>query len=179
MGIKFNTDLSDCFRRARGQSTESSANTDIKGVTDRKSKSTQSTSYERFLSKYSDLEHSFLRFNTQDLVYFFREKSRESGAKYVIANMKRDMGIFKRLQENFSISEILLMIEFIFSGDQTYLDIHRTQPTVLASNWVNTIYRDSVDWANDCYSEKKASNKNDNREWKKSSNSKKKIGEWE
>ena len=71
MGIKFNTDLSDCFRRARGQSTESSANTDIKGVTNRKSKSTQSTSYERFLSKYSDLEHSFLRFNTQDLVYFF------------------------------------------------------------------------------------------------------------
>ena len=179
MGIKFNTDLSDCFRRARGQSTESSANTDIKGVTDRKSKSIQSTSYERFLSKYRDLEHSFLRFNTQDLVYFFREKSRESGAKYVIANMKRDMGIFKRLQENFSISEILLMIEFIFSGDQTYLDIHRTQPTVLASNWVNTIYRDSVDWANDCYSEKKSSNKNDNREWKKSSNSKKKIGEWE
>lgn len=79
------------------------------------------------------------------------------------------MGIFKRLQENFDISEILLMIEFIFSGDQEYLDINRTQPTVLSSNWVNTIYKDSIDWANDEYvpREKKIStDKTSKREWK-------------
>lgn len=178
MGIKFNTDLSDCFRKSRGQSTESSSNTNIKGVPNKKKQNTQSASYSSFLKKYEDLEHSFVRFTTQDLVYFFREKSRESGAKYVIANMKRDMGIFKKLQENYTIAEILLMIEFIFSGDQTYLDIHRTQPTVLASNWVNTVYTDSLDWANDCYTEKKSNKKTENREWKKT-NTKKKIGEWE
>lgn len=186
MGIKFNTDLSDCLRRARGQSTESSSTTNLKGVPERKSKrSTQSSSYSNFLAKYNDLENSFVRFTTQDLVYFFREKSRESGARYVIANMKRDMGIFKRLRENFEVSEILLMIEFIFSGDQNYLDIHRTQPTVLASNWVNTIYKDSVDWANDEYvphEEKSSQSKKtlSKREWSKSNNTdKSKIGEWE
>lgn len=181
MGIKFNTDLSDCFRKARGQSTESSSNTNLKGVPERKKKSgTQHTSYENFLSKYNDLEQSFNRFTTQDLVYFFREKSREAGAKYVIANMKRDMGIFKRLKESFSIAEILLMIEFIFSGDQTYLDISRTQPTVLASNWVNTIYQDSIDWANDSYVDKKSKSNShtDKREWKKTKSNKTKIGDW-
>lgn len=181
MGVKFNTDLSDSFRKARGQSTESSLNTDLKGVPKRnnRSGSSQCTSYEKFLSKYSDLETNFLRFTTQDLVYFFREKSREAGAKYVIANMKRDMGIFKRLKESFSIAEILLMIEFIFSGDQTYLDISRTQPTVLSSNWVNTVYQDSIDWANDRYVDKKnKSSHTDKREWRKSNTNKSKIGEW-
>lgn len=179
MRVKVNSDLSESFRKAWRQSTESSTNTDLKGVPKRRnSQSVQSESYSNFLAKYKDLEHSFVRFTTQDLVYFFREKSRESGAKYVIANMKRDMGIFKKLQENYTIAEILLMIEFIFSGDQTYLDIHRTQPTVLASNWVNTVYTDSLDWANDCYTEKKSNKKTENREWKKT-NTKKKIGEWE
>ena len=180
MGIKFNTDLSDSFRKARGQSTESSSNTDLKGIPERHKRSSDksSASYSSFLTKYKDVEHSFVRFTTQDLVYFFREKSREAGAKYVIANMKRDMGIFKKLQDSFTVAEILLMIEFIFSGDQTYLDIHRTQPTVLASNWVNTIYTDSLDWANDSYTEKKKSKKTENREWKKT-DSNKKIGEWE
>lgn len=180
MSIKFNTDLSKAFRKACGQSTESCSVTDIKGIPEKskpENRDSQSAGYSRFLAKYNDLEHSFVRFNTQDLVYFFREKSKEAGAKYVIANMKRDMGIFKRLQDNYSVEEILLMIEFIFSGDQTYLDIHRTQPTVLASNWINTIYRDSIDWANDCYTEKKTSKKIADREWKKSS-SNKEIGEW-
>lgn len=178
MGKRFNTDLSECFRKARGQSTESSTNTNIKGVPKKqRSEDNASTSYSNFLAKYRDVEHSFVRFNTQDLVYFFREKSREAGAKYVIANMRRDMGIFKKLQDNFTVAEILLMIEFIFSGDQTYLDIHRTQPTVLASNWVNTIYKDSVDWANDSYSEKKISKNTEKREWKSVTETKK-IGEW-
>lgn len=182
MGIKFNTDLSDCFRKARGQSTESSSNTDIKGVPEHKKRSNSGhSSYESFLLKYNNLEQNFDRFTTQDLVYFFREKSRESGARYVIANMKRDMGIFKRLKENFSIAEILLMIEFIFSGDQTYLNINRTQPTVLSSNWVNTIYQDSLDWANDSYVDKKTKPNvhTEKREWKKTKSNKTKIGEWE
>ena len=187
MGVRFKTDpsLSECFRKARGQSTEDSSNTSLKGVPNRKKSNSSSnpSGYSQFLEKYRNLESSFVRFTTQDLVYFFREKSREAGARYVIANMKRDMGIFKKLQDNFDIPEILLMIEFIFSGDQTYLDIHRTQPTVLASSWVNTIYRDSIDWANGDYvpQELKSSTKTlSKREWKKTdSYDKTVIGEWE
>lgn len=174
-----NNDLTDAFRRMRGQFTMSS-DTTPKGVPEKKKRTTKKGSkYDSFLSKYENLEESCESFTTQDLCYFFRQKAEEAGTKYVIANMKRDMGIFKKLRETFSIQEILLMIEFIFSGEQTYLDIYRTQPTVLSSNWVNTVYRDSIDWANDCYVDKRTlTNKNAKREWH-SSNKKTKIGEWD
>lgn len=169
-------DLSKALREAYGQTTENSSATNIKGVPEKKKRQTDS-SYTSFLKKYADLEQAFVRFTTKDLVYFFKEKAKEAGVKYVIANMKRDMGIFKRLQENYEIAEILLMVEFIFSGDQTYLDISRTQPTVLASSYVNKIYQDSLDWSNDCYTERKVKKTIANREWKKSKD-KKGIGDW-
>lgn len=175
-----NNDLTDAFRKIRGQFTVSSDETP-KGVPEKKKRTAKTgSSYDSFLSKYENLEESYMRFTTQDLCYFFRQKAEESGSRYVIANMKRDMGIFKRLRDNFSIQEILLMIEFVFSGDQTYLDVNRTQPTVLASNWVNKIYQDSIDWANDSYIDKKTvTNKNTTkREWH-SSKKKTKIGEWD
>ena len=175
-----NDNLLDNFRKLRGQLSVSS-DIEVKGSPVKKERNPKKGGdYETFLYKYNNLEESYVSFNTKDLCYFFREKANESGVKYVIANMKRDIGIFKKLLKDFSVQEILLMIEFIFSGDQTYLDIHRTQPTVLASNWVNTVYKDSVDWANDCYVDKKGiTNKyTSNREWK-SSNKKTKIGDWE
>lgn len=174
--------LTSAFRKLRNQLTVSSDETP-KGVPEvRKKRNAKSgSSYNAFLSKYENLEESYMRFTTQDLCYFFRQKAEEAGSRYVIANMKRDMGIFKKLKESYSVQEILLMVEFIFSGDQTYLDIYRTQPTVLASNWVNKVYQDSIDWANDCYTDKKTlTNKNAKREWQHTTSSKKtKIGEWE
>ena len=73
--------------------------------------------YSSFLEKYGNLSETVDSFKTQDLMYFFREKARESGVKYVIANMKRDMGIFKKLQENYTPREICLMVEFIFCSN--------------------------------------------------------------
>ena len=96
MGIKFNTDLSQAFRNSRGQSTESSEN--FKPIKRRESKS--SAEYARFLEKMDDIENTCDSFTPRDLMYFFREKSREYGANYVIANMKRDMGVLKRLMTN-------------------------------------------------------------------------------
>lgn len=140
--------------------------------------------YSSFMDKYNHLQETIDEFKTQDLVYFFREKARESGVKYVIANMKRDMGIFKRLQDNYSIREICLMIEFIFCSNQNYLDITITQPTVLASSWCNTIYRDSLLWADDRYepAEKVTTRKDriKKREWQREvTEEKANIGEWE
>lgn len=175
-------DLMSAFRKVRGQLQTSITDSNTKGIPQKREKrNISSEKYSRFLDKYHDLENRYTDFNTQDLVYFFREKARESGVKYVIANMKRDMGIFKRLKENFEVSEILLIIEFLFSDEQDYLDVSRTQPTILASNWVNTLYRDSIDWANDEYvphNQYKKKNHTENREWKKT-NKKSKIGEWE
>lgn len=183
--------LSDVLRKLRGQSTISSVisaeyEKTLKGIPEprkKKKKTIAGSSYDIFLHKYEDLDNSISAFNTQDCVYFFREKSHEAGAKYVIANMQRDIGIFKKLQESFSVMEILLMIEFIFSGEQTYLDIRRVQPTVLASNWVNKIYQDSIDWSNDCYIDTKTPyTKKSTREWSSSDKTpdhkKVKVGEW-
>lgn len=172
-----NSDLSKLLREARGQGQEVEKESPKK-----KSKRNAESSYTRFLRKYYDLENSIDSFGTKDLLFFFREKSRESGNHYVIANMQRDMGIFKRLQEDFSVEEILLMIEFIFSGDQTYLNVSHTQPTVLVSNWINSIYPDSILWSKDEYVDKKDFYKNKNRttrEWSSKENNTTKIGEWD
>ena len=140
---------------------------------------TSSNKYDSFLKKYEDILNTVDSFTTQDLMYFFREKARDIKYKYVIANMKRDMGIFKKLQSNYEPKEICLMIEFLFSDEQDYLDQFTLQPTILASNWCNKIYRDSIAWANDEYiSDKKK--KHQNREWQgdKSSESAT-IGGWD
>lgn len=176
--MRLQSDISAQIRAAFGQTTVSSSDTSIKGVPERRPRANNEKSrYQEFLEKYADIENRIDDFKTQDLVYYFREKSKEAGARYIIANMKRDMGIFKKLQSNFSIPEILLMIEFIFSGDQTYLDVNRTQPTVLASNWVNKIYRDSLDWSVDAYTEARKKSSTDKREWN-NRNKSSKVGEW-
>ena len=144
----------------------------------------KSDPYSCFLEKYKRLSSTIDEFKTQDLMYFFREKAKENGVKYVIANTKRDMAIFKKLQDNYTPREICLMIEFIFCSPQNYLDKTATQPTVLASSWCNTIYRDSLLWADDAYepSVKTTSKKEriKKREWQREvTDEKATIGEWE
>lgn len=140
--------------------------------------------YQAFLDKYDDLERFIDGFTAQDLMYYFREKAKEAGYKYHISNMKRDMGIYKKLLESYSPREVALMIEFIFFSDQDYLDTSHTQPTVLASAFVNTIYADSVLWAEDKYVPGKHDKKKKltikKREWSntKPKEERSKIGEW-
>lgn len=178
-----NRELTQAFMRMRCQATVSPSDKSVKteDIPQKKTRSPQRGSkYDLFLQKYESLPESVGKLKTQDLVFFFRQKAEEAGVKYSISNMHRDMGIFKKLKETYTTEEILLMIEFIFSGDQTYLDMCRTQPTVLASNWVNTIYPDSKAWANDEYIDKKTvttkKTATTNREWK--SNKKTNVGEW-
>ena len=89
------------------------------------------------------------KFNNRDLVYYFREVSIEAGKKYCIASIIKDMAIMKRLRQTYSVEEIILMCDFLFSEDNDYLD----NPTIniLGSTWVNTIYTDSQAWADDTY----------------------------
>lgn len=177
MGIKVsNSDLDKAFREIRRQETTVQQN-DVKF----KERNTV-TEYDTFMVKYKRLPNSAEGFTTKDLVYFFREKAGESGVKYVINNFPRDMAVFKRLKENYSIPEILLMIEFLFSGDQTYIRTSGTAPTVLISGWGNKIYSDSILWADDEYIEQpKKKDRTSKREWNKSADKKSysKIGEWE
>lgn len=139
--------------------------------------------YQEFLDKYDDLARFIDGFTEQDLAYYFREKARDAGYKYHIANMKRDRGIYKNLMKTYSVREIALMIEFIFFSPQNYLDTAHTQPTVLASSMVNRIYTDAVMWANDEYVPSDTQPKKKlkvKREWKNTNpeETKSKIGEW-
>lgn len=178
-------DLLNSFREVRRQvqgSIDTSEDED-RYRSPRKSSTKSSDRSASFYEKYNHLEDTVDSFTTSDLMYFFREKARESGVKYVIANMKRDMGIFKKLQANYSQREICLMIEFIFSSNQNYLDKSITQPTVLASSFCNRIYRDSLLWANDEYDpdsfSRSAPKRSQNREWgDQSEEESAKIGEW-
>lgn len=188
--------MSDLFRSALGQSLEQPTETKPKQRPFRSDvfhptevevppprRNAPGDRYQSFLDKYDDLERFIDGFTPQDLMYYFREKAKEAGYKYHIANMKRDMGIYKKLLQSYSAREIALMIEFIFFSNQDYLDTAHTQPTVLASAYVNTLYTDALLWAEDKYDPTKKKVKRPTikkREWKntKPKEERSKIGEW-
>lgn len=184
------SDLANSFRESRKQCLVKPVEKSVenveksqpfkRGYNESRKRNVSSDRYSAFLKKYEDVANTVDSFTTHDLMYFFREKARESGVKYVIANMKRDLGIFKKLQTDYEPREICLMIEFIFCSNQDYLDINITQPTVLSSTWCNTIYRDSISWANDEYDPNfKTQKQKPVREWKgDTSTDKAKVGEW-
>lgn len=185
-------DLANSFRESRKQclvtpvdkpvdKVEKSSRPFKTGYSESRKRNVTSDRYSSFLQKYEDIENMVDTFTTNDLMYFFREKAKEAGVKYVIANMKRDLGIFKKLQADYEPREICLMIEFIFFSEQTYLNKEITQPTVLSSTWCNTIYRDSILWANDEYDPNfKPVKQKTMREWKgNTSTDSAKVGEWE
>lgn len=137
--------LVDEFREERGQTKEAPK------PTPPSRKRNVPSPYEGFLKKYNALEETIDNFGTRDLVYYFREVAEENGFKYVIANIKKDMAIMKRLKENYSNREICGMIEFLYESEQDYLDKKRLSPNLLASQWVNTIYADMQLWVKDEY----------------------------
>jgi len=136
------------FRMSRGQSEEKPKEVPTPPTRQKKA---SSSPYESFLRKYNDLENTIDNLGTRDLVYYFREIAEEQGQKYVIANIKKDMAIMKRLRASYSNREICGMIEFLYESDQDYLDKDRLSPNILASSWVNTVYADMQLWVDDKY----------------------------
>lgn len=150
------------FRKLRGQVTGPPP------VEKRPKKSGgKKSSYDRFLEKYQNLEDNIDSFGTCDLVFYFRETAEESGYKYVIANMRKDLSIMKRLKENFNNREICGMIEFLYISEQDYLDKHRLSINILASGWINTIYADTMLWVDDQYVPQKSKKALKTHEWDK------------
>ena len=97
----------------------------------------------------------------------------------MIANIKKDMAIMKRLKETYTVREICGMIEFVYTSDQDYLDKDKFSINILGSQWVNTIYADMKLWVEDEYVPK-SKKKHKNREWTSSvEETESKIGEWE
>lgn len=142
-----------------------------------KTKSKSKNPYEVFMSKYENLEDNLDSFNARDLVYFFREKAKEAGIRYEISNIQKEAGSIKNVLKKYSSAEVLIMIEFLFNSEQTYLEKDRIQPTILSSNWCNTIFKDSSDWVNDRFTPRESKIK-ESREWKSDNKVPSKVGEW-
>lgn len=175
-------DLIAEIRRSRGQSTQPSVKEEPK---DKKKNSTnkQSDAYEVFLRKYHNLDQKIIEgLNTRDILYYFREVAKEEGYKYVISNFQKDMAIIKRMRSNYSIHEVLAIIEFVFRSDQDYLDKSTLSPGIISSSWCNTLHTDSQLWLDDKYipkSKKKKKLKLSKHEWTESIDVEESgVGEW-
>lgn len=182
-----NSDLLASFRKARNQ-CELPFKEDNKKTKTKTQKSfsvgKKKSPYDRFLDKYEDLENCIDDFTALDLVYFFVEKARSSGIRYVVANYAKETACAKKLLKSYSAREVCLMIEFLFESEQTYLNKDSLSITVLTSSWCNKIFRDSMLWVDDEYVDsppRKNIKKKSTREWTKSNDSTKsaKIGEWD
>lgn len=157
------------FRSSRGQVEEVPPKEEPKKRQRRQSQGL--SPYDSFLKKYSNFEEMIDKLGTRDLVYYFREVASENGYNYMIANIKKDMAIMKRLRNNYSNREICGMVEFLYESDQDYLDKTRLSPNLLASSWINTIYADMNLWVEDKYIPRSVQAKKKNnvkqREWDK------------
>lgn len=183
-------ELDKMFREAFDQTNVSDR--ESRGISGRpKIRKITSKNYSAFLEKYKNLDKYIESFKPMDLVYYFREKSRDTGNHYTIRNMKRDMGIFKKLLFDYTPVEVCAMIEFLFESPQNYLPTLDLQPTVLASTYCDHIYKDTLDWVEDKYvptkhnktkSYSSASKRNVEREYNGGSQvkcHKSKLGSWE
>ena len=155
-------DVISSFRESRGQTT---APPKLQTAPPPHRGKKTLTPYDGFLKKYDDLENRIDELGTRDLVYYFREVAGESGYKYMIANIKKDMAIMKRLKETYTVREICGMIEFVYTSDQDYLDKDKFSINILGSQWVNTIYADMKLWVDDKYIPKKSKKALKAHEW--------------
>lgn len=145
-----------------------------------------STQYNQYLKKLEngDIE----KFSTRDILFYFRDIATENGVKYIIANPKIDMKNFKTcLSRGYSVTDILSMIEFLFTSGQKYLDTRKLHPGILLTNWCNTIFSDTQLWLEDKYNPEapygktsKAKQNLEQREWSQSEsdNNESSIGAW-
>ena len=157
-----NDGLAEAIRKSRGQTAEPPKQV-YQSLRTHKGLSP----YDSFLKKYGDLENRIDDLGTRDLVYYFREIAEESGYKYTIANIKKDMAIMKRLKETYTVREICGMIEFLYTSEQDYLDKDRLSINLLGSQWVNTIYPDMRLWVEDKYVPRSAKESLKTHEWNK------------
>lgn len=170
--------LAEEFRHARGQYSE------VSDESLKPKKKKTDTYYENtFLNKYENVEKLADKFSSKDLVFYFREVAKETGFKYYIHSLQKDMSVFKKLKKDYSSPEICAMIEFLFKSDQNYLSKNRVSPSILTSTWNITIFADTLLWIDDKYYPKdKAIKKNKPKgEWKlqpQEEEIESSIGEW-
>lgn len=175
-------DLQDMFRAANGQTTVSDAElpSSVRKSLNVKEHS-ESLARKDFKRKCENFDENVDKFTVMDFIYFFQQQAKDSGKRYTVLNLKKDMGIFKKLKDNYSNVEICNMIKFLFNSGQTYISASFLQPSILISGWGNRIYSDSCEWVNGTYSLGKSSSpaktRNYEREWQ-GTKKRNVLGDW-
>ena len=119
-------------------------------------------------------------FTTQDIVFYFRDKSIEKGKRYYIS-LEKDRGIIARLKKEngFSSRELVNIIDFLFE-ECDYIQ----NPTIniLGSRWINTLSIDAENWKSGNYTprsiEKKKDKLTEERNYQGDNEHKIKISDW-
>lgn len=173
-------ELLNAFRQARNQvTTTQKVENKTRPIFEKGYNPPRRNNYTNFEEKYANLNQEvFATFNSVDLAYYFVKIADKAGQRYVIASIAKEASIFKRLLKSYTALEIGLMIEFLFSEEQTYIE--NPSPNVLGSSWCNTLFIDAKKWVNDepITSNKKKTKTHKNREWQETEHDIK-IGEWE
>lgn len=119
----------------------------------RKERKVHSTTnhYIKYVEKLNKRE--FDKFSSRDLLFYFKDKARVNGVKFVstVQNDIRYMNNLKQARKNYEVTELMVMMEFLFDSEQDYLDKHTLHPGIFVTQWVNTIYRDTELWIDDNY----------------------------
>lgn len=119
----------------------------------RKERKVHSTTnhYTKYVEKLSKRE--FDKFSSRDLLFYFKDKAKANGIRFVstVQNDIRYMNNLKQARKNYEVTELMVMMEFLFDSEQDYLDKHTLHPGIFVTQWVNTIYRDTELWIEDKY----------------------------
>ena len=155
----FMKDLKAELKEGRRQSTSSSSVSSEKikqrpsGKPPKKTYNSN-TQYDNFLKKNENFEENVGKFNSVDLVFYFKEQAEKAGYKLYIGNMAKEASCMKRLMKQFPNAEICAMIEFLYFSEQDYLEKDRLSIGILSSRWISTIHADMLLWVDDKYSPK-------------------------
>lgn len=182
-----NNSFMESFKEEMKASRRSSSSSDKdlvlrdSGKPERK-KTGRNVQYESFMKKYEDFENSVEKFNSVDLVLYFKTKANEAGYPFYVSNMPKEAKNMKRLMELYPPAEICAMIEFLYFSEQDYLEKNRLSVSLMASRWATTIHEDTMLWVNDKYvpkSKKSGVAKTSKGEWDKNDGSGTAVGKWE
>lgn len=152
------------------------------GKPKKRKKAYNNSQYDLFMKKYEDFENSVDRFNSVDLVLYFKTKANEAGYPFYVANMAKEAKNMKRLMEIYPQKEICAMIEFLYFSEQDYLEKNRLSVGLMTSRWATTIHEDTMLWVEDRYVPRSKTSRKPVRQHKgewSSGNSVSSVGEWE
>lgn len=110
------------------------------------SKKLEQDYYMLYLKKLNDKDYD--SFNSRDLLYFYKDVAKHHNIRFISTGKMdlRFMKNFKEARKYLEVLEIMLIIEFLYSSNQNYLDKETLTPGILVTGWINKLVKDTKLW---------------------------------